>query len=323
MGILLSPALISAGEGYISLVGIKGIDALGDPGKSSSDFIKTLYQIAIVGAALVAVIKLILAGAKYVMSGIVTDKEDAKRDIRSALVGLLIIIAAVTILTTINPNISNLKPLQPIIVEEPDWDIEEDGPDQDSVEYWCEEYGGEDNCEIMSCDFIENGNSLTLWNTFIYLIDSGDRFACDIVCPTVFSGHVVEKSFVGNTGKCVYPSDWEVYIDRATEEESETLSEYDITDGAAVEFTSTPFDSRTVIDDRRENPRLSYLEDEDFVGFLVADWNSAEGKELLSEYNGDRGEYEQRVLRRSCGSGNSLVSTGMASGDTAYYCVSR
>lgn len=69
---------------------------------------------AIIVAAVIAVIKLILAGAQYVLSGVVTDKANAKKDIRSALVGLLIILAAITLLTTINPNITNLPDLKPL-----------------------------------------------------------------------------------------------------------------------------------------------------------------------------------------------------------------
>ena len=99
-------------EGFVSLVGIEGVNAVGSGGMQG--YINTFYRIAIIAASLIAVIKLIYAGAQYVLSGIVTDKENAKKDIETALIGLLIIIGAVTILRQINPDIANLPALEPV-----------------------------------------------------------------------------------------------------------------------------------------------------------------------------------------------------------------
>ncbi len=69
-------------------------------------------------AALLAVVKIIIAGAKYMLSDIVTTKGEAKKDIRGALLGLLLIIGAVIILNTINPALTdgglNIKKLEKV-----------------------------------------------------------------------------------------------------------------------------------------------------------------------------------------------------------------
>jgi len=94
------------------LVGIPGV---GTPNASNTvdysgigfgDYINALYRLAISIAALLAVIKIIYAGVQYMFSDIVTQKEDAKKDIQGALLGLLIIIGAVIILNTVNTDIT-------------------------------------------------------------------------------------------------------------------------------------------------------------------------------------------------------------------------
>lgn len=121
-----TPTLAQAGDGFVNLVGIPGLQSGSEPDMET--YINSLLRIAIIAAALVAVIKLILAGAKYVLSDLVTSKENAKRDVYSALIGLLIVLAAVTILRTINPDILNLEPL----TAPPRPDIPDYVPDDDN-----------------------------------------------------------------------------------------------------------------------------------------------------------------------------------------------
>lgn len=71
------------------------------------EYINLLYKMSISIAALLAVVKIIIAGAKYMLSDIVTTKGEAKKDIRGALLGLLLIIGAVIILNTINPALTD------------------------------------------------------------------------------------------------------------------------------------------------------------------------------------------------------------------------
>lgn len=97
------PPQTQAGE-FTPLVGIPGIE---NPDVNFNKYINTLYAISISLAALLAVIKIIVAGVKWMLTDVVTSKQEAKKDIQGALIGLLIVISAVLILTVINPNLVN------------------------------------------------------------------------------------------------------------------------------------------------------------------------------------------------------------------------
>jgi hypothetical protein len=101
--ILPIPAGVYAAD-FLPLVGIPGVTNAGNAG--FGDYINALYRLSISLAALLAVIKIVAAGAKYMLSDIVTNKESAKADIRGALLGLLIILGAFIILNTINTDIT-------------------------------------------------------------------------------------------------------------------------------------------------------------------------------------------------------------------------
>ncbi len=91
---------------FVPLVGIPYIEDNTDltlPG-----YINALYVASISIAAFLAVVKIIFAGVKYMLSDVVTDKGAAKKDIRGALIGLLIVVGAVLILNTINPQLKEL-----------------------------------------------------------------------------------------------------------------------------------------------------------------------------------------------------------------------
>ncbi len=107
--LLLLPGVAWAGIPYQPLVGIPGVD---NAASNFNQYINQLYFVSISIAALLAVIKIIIGGVKWMLTDVVTQKSDAKNDIRSALLGLLLIIAAVLILGTINPQLTNLSVLQ-------------------------------------------------------------------------------------------------------------------------------------------------------------------------------------------------------------------
>lgn len=101
---LIAPLTVFAAIGYVNpLVTIPGYN----PGDGLQSFVNLLYGIAISIAALLAVIKIVIAGVKWMLSDVVTSKAEAKKDIQSALFGLIIIISAVLIITIINPSIVN------------------------------------------------------------------------------------------------------------------------------------------------------------------------------------------------------------------------
>lgn len=87
-----------------ALVSIPGYDS-SSGSAGLNDFVNIIYGLAISLAALLAVVKIVIAGLKWMLSDIVTDKADAKKDIQGALIGLIIIISAVLIIYTINPTI--------------------------------------------------------------------------------------------------------------------------------------------------------------------------------------------------------------------------
>lgn len=92
---------------FVNLVGIPGLS--GDPTAGGlNDYINALYRLSISIAALLAVIKIVIAGAKYMLTDIVPAKEEAKKDIQGALIGLLIVIGAIIILNTVNTDLTNL-----------------------------------------------------------------------------------------------------------------------------------------------------------------------------------------------------------------------
>lgn len=96
---------------YTPMVDIPGVTP--GTGSSFTSYVNALYGIAIVAAALLAVIRLVIAGAKYMMSDVVTTKGQAISDIQGSLIGLLIIISAVVILQTINPRLSEINLVGP------------------------------------------------------------------------------------------------------------------------------------------------------------------------------------------------------------------
>lgn len=96
-------------------------DADGE-GRRVPRLLNGLYAALIALAAILAVLKIIVAGVKYMLSDVVTSKEDAKKDIKNSLLGLLIIMATYLILNVINPNLLNLNifsNIRPITIEEP------------------------------------------------------------------------------------------------------------------------------------------------------------------------------------------------------------
>ncbi len=97
--------LFSFAATYTPLVGIPGVD----PAADFNTYINSLYALSISIAALLAVIKIIIAGVKWMMTDVVTTKGEAKKDIQGALIGLIIVIAAVLILNQINEDITNVN----------------------------------------------------------------------------------------------------------------------------------------------------------------------------------------------------------------------
>lgn len=91
---------------YRPMVVIPGLDP---DNQSTDEYVNALYVLSITIAAFLAVVKIIFGGVKWMLSDVVTDKSSAKKDIWGAIIGLLIVLAAVLVLNTINPNLTKLK----------------------------------------------------------------------------------------------------------------------------------------------------------------------------------------------------------------------
>ena len=89
---------------YQAMVGIPNVD---ENNLDIESYLGGIYWLAIFVAASLAVLKIVVAGVKYVGSDIVTSKETAKKDIWGALFGLTIVLAAVIILNTVNDRLTN------------------------------------------------------------------------------------------------------------------------------------------------------------------------------------------------------------------------
>jgi len=95
---------------FSPLVGIPGITDLSTD-TSIPDYLNAVYKLTIVLAALFGVLKIAYAGVQYSLSEVITDKHHAKDDIKGVLLGLAILLIPFIVLSTINPNLTNLDVL--------------------------------------------------------------------------------------------------------------------------------------------------------------------------------------------------------------------
>lgn len=83
---------------------------LGLETNSFDALINSLYALSITIAALLAVVRIIIAGVKWMTSGDnASNISSAKSDIRGAIIGLIIILAAVMILSVFNDDTVNFN----------------------------------------------------------------------------------------------------------------------------------------------------------------------------------------------------------------------
>ncbi len=72
-----------------------------------------LLALSVAVAALLAVIMIAMGGFKWMTTDSVFSMGDAKEQISNAIIGLLIVLASILILTTINPDIVKIKIFEP------------------------------------------------------------------------------------------------------------------------------------------------------------------------------------------------------------------
>ena len=81
-------------------------------GGGLGNYLNQLYKFLIVLGAIFGVIKIAIAGAKYSLSDIVTDKGKAIQDIQGVLLGLAILLIPFIVLNTIYSNLTSLDILK-------------------------------------------------------------------------------------------------------------------------------------------------------------------------------------------------------------------
>lgn len=104
---LLSLVPLSAdAQAYQPLAPIPGVSS----GISFSQFVERIVVIALSIGAILAVLMLVVGGFEWMVSEAVHKKELGRERVRNAIFGLLILLAAVLVLNTINPQLINLNP---------------------------------------------------------------------------------------------------------------------------------------------------------------------------------------------------------------------
>jgi len=89
------------------------------PGMSSTtipspgEYISKLYQFGLGIAGGLAMLMIIWGAVEWVISGAIDRKADAKDRITQAIFGLVLLLASVLILSTINPNLVTFKDIVP------------------------------------------------------------------------------------------------------------------------------------------------------------------------------------------------------------------
>ena len=246
LGISLLPASVLAQN---FLVGIPGI---GSPTGNFDGYINAIYAMFISIAALLAVVKIVIAGVKYMFTDIVPQKTQAKQDIQGAIFGLILILGAVLILTVINPDLTNFN-LEQNQIALPD-PLPQDDPSSDgvlSILEFCEQNDG--NCEVRSCDALDDyTGGMILAGATIGLIApgigpligaavggvgglvlnyAGTATECRVVCNWL-DGDVVD---VNGQSSCRHPVDALESRRAILEARQQILREqYDCTDGRLI-----------------------------------------------------------------------------------------
>ena len=107
--ISLPSIIFAAGYTYTPLLTIQtpGGGTLNNP--NILEYLKNIYTFAIAIAGGLAVIKIVYGGIQYMLSDVVTNKTNAKNEITSAVIGLLVALGSATLLYTINPALLTLN----------------------------------------------------------------------------------------------------------------------------------------------------------------------------------------------------------------------
>ena len=184
---LFLPTLTLAAD-FISLVGIPGVP---DNGQDLNQYFNAIYRLSISLAALLAVVRIVLAGAKYMLTDIVPAKGEALEDIKGALLGLLIILGAVLILSTINYDLTHYNIKFDAVEPPPPPPPSQEVHDRQYYSEFCNNLTAiSDSCNSIPCE-----SSILGINAFAPLPGETNLQACQRTCSALG-----DDSFVYNDG---------------------------------------------------------------------------------------------------------------------------
>ncbi len=93
-------------------VGIPGVTDTANAHPTLVQYLNALFSFLIAIAAVLAVLRIVVAGFSYMTTDAWGSKEEALGTIRAVLIGLIVLILSVVILRTINPDLLRLDILQ-------------------------------------------------------------------------------------------------------------------------------------------------------------------------------------------------------------------
>ncbi len=104
-GATAAPTCEAGTDGYCLLAPIDGLTVIHD--SDLENYISTVYKILIAAAAVLAIVMIFWGGVQYMTTDAWQGKNDGKKRIQNAIIGLIMALASYAILNTVNPNLLN------------------------------------------------------------------------------------------------------------------------------------------------------------------------------------------------------------------------
>lgn len=108
--ILIAPGIVFGVQDFVPLAPISGVKI--GPNTTLPEYINSVFVVIISVAAMLAVLRIVTGGFKYIIEESVSAKGEARGVIQGAIIGLLLLLGSWIILTTINPQIVDLSVLR-------------------------------------------------------------------------------------------------------------------------------------------------------------------------------------------------------------------
>jgi hypothetical protein len=115
--LMMIPSVVLGAESLVQryepmAMGIPGVTDTESDRPTLVQYLNALFSFLIAIAAVLAVLRIVVAGFSYMTTDAWGSKEEAVSTIRAVVIGLIVLILSVVILKTINPDLLNLDILQ-------------------------------------------------------------------------------------------------------------------------------------------------------------------------------------------------------------------